>query len=890
MKRVLVFIMALAVYSLNVLAAPNLIFNPPTLVNQSITLNNWTEINVSIQEPNLDTFIFNWNGTNYNFYDSSLVLDLNFNNNSAIGENSTYAVDSSRYGNNGTMIDENTSNADGNIPPYYVNGKFGMGLNFDGVDDHVDCGNASSLNLNPPLTYEAWIYPKSFDTAGVLYFMTKGVADNNCGIGFGVGGTSNGANKGSLFLYNGSTAVFSTAPLSINKWYHVVATNDGTTTRLYINGALNNSGSQTLVNCPQYAFWIGSRASYPILRFNGIIDEARVYSRALSADEIKMHYLTEMAKYNASEYRFYINNTNLNDGTYTYYAWANNTTNSIGQSETRTLYVGCGCENCYVCNYKLSSSVCSEVKLVNDILNYPSGTCINNPSQSNKIFNCQGFKVDGDYSKNDYGIYFYQKSNITIKNCYVSRFHEGIFLQTCSNSYVYNNTVFNNTDVGIVLYTYSHDNVIENNTVNYTSWTGIFLKDSWLNRVRNNKVDKSSSQALYLYNSSNNTVDNNTLLNSNNNGMLIYTDAASGYNNYNNITNNVVQNQVNGMRIYYSQFNNISFNNISNSTAKDISVELNALNNMFFNNILNYNFPVKFDILDYNQNFTIFRVNTALNTTNNKSVYLNKSLNITYLNGYLNFSIYYDNNYANNYYENGYRIYYNASNWTYISSSADTTNKKINGYTTSIGEHGILLYDEVVPYVWENHESFYPPSFLRSIIYPGKDFVYQFNATITDNTSYGIGNVSQVFLEFNGQNYTAIRNGNVFSVNITNLDVGSYPYKWFAIDNFNNTNVSNSYLLYIYTYAGGSVSENPPIVNVTIKNETIKQVAKPFSLFDIINNAYSILQSFSDFQKAVIIGMIVGSGYLIYIQYKESEEKKRKAKKVKYKLRQGEKK
>jgi|GEM_PF-4400081 len=208
--------------------------------------------------------------------DSTLVGYWKFDEGSG-----TTAADSSGNGNTGAI--------NGSVT--WTPGKFGNALNFDGVSNYVDCGNASSLNLNPPLTYEAWIYPKSFDSAGVLYFMTKGVADNNCGIGFGIMGTSDASNKGKLFLYNGSAVVYSTTPLSINNWYHVVTTNDGTTTRLYINGVLNNSSPQIIKNCVSYNFWIGDRSTYPAFHFNGTIDEARVYSRALSADEIWNHYV-----------------------------------------------------------------------------------------------------------------------------------------------------------------------------------------------------------------------------------------------------------------------------------------------------------------------------------------------------------------------------------------------------------------------------------------------------------------------------------------------------------------------------------------------------------------------------------------------------------------------
>lgn len=85
-------------------AYPILDFTNPTETNGTLIIRNWTEINLTIDmNETLDTFIFNWNNTNYTFYDSNLVLMMNFNNNSAIGENSTHAVDISKYGNNGTF-------------------------------------------------------------------------------------------------------------------------------------------------------------------------------------------------------------------------------------------------------------------------------------------------------------------------------------------------------------------------------------------------------------------------------------------------------------------------------------------------------------------------------------------------------------------------------------------------------------------------------------------------------------------------------------------------------------------------------------------------------------------------------------------------------------------
>ena len=66
------------------------------------------------------------------------------------------------------------------------------------------------------------------------------------------------------------------------------------------------------------------------LDYNGTIDEVRIYNHALSSQEIWLHYQSEFQKYGSSEYRFYANITNLSLGTYTYYAWANDTVGTSG--------------------------------------------------------------------------------------------------------------------------------------------------------------------------------------------------------------------------------------------------------------------------------------------------------------------------------------------------------------------------------------------------------------------------------------------------------------------------------------------------------------------------------------------------------------------------------
>jgi len=84
-------------------ALPLINFTLPTPESGSSTTNTSLEINVSIVESNLNSVIYNWNNINYTLYNDSLVLMYNFENLSALGENSTYIADLSKNSYNGTV-------------------------------------------------------------------------------------------------------------------------------------------------------------------------------------------------------------------------------------------------------------------------------------------------------------------------------------------------------------------------------------------------------------------------------------------------------------------------------------------------------------------------------------------------------------------------------------------------------------------------------------------------------------------------------------------------------------------------------------------------------------------------------------------------------------------
>ena len=167
-------------------------------------------------------------------------------------------------------------------------GKPGGGaLKFDGVDDWVDAGNGTSLNINPPITYTAWIKPHDYGGAVIYYFLTKG--SGSSGINFGISRISYGSIPAkSLLLFNGSFSVYTPSAITFDVWNHVTFTNNGTVTKLYINGVEMASGSQTLINASGINQLIGKRSDYG--NYGGLIDDVRIYNRALSEAEIRYLY------------------------------------------------------------------------------------------------------------------------------------------------------------------------------------------------------------------------------------------------------------------------------------------------------------------------------------------------------------------------------------------------------------------------------------------------------------------------------------------------------------------------------------------------------------------------------------------------------------------------
>ncbi|MCK4521969.1 MAG: right-handed parallel beta-helix repeat-containing protein, partial [Nanoarchaeota archaeon] len=323
--------------------APGINFTSPTPANGTTQSETSVEINISITESTLDNFTFNWNSTNYTFYDDSLVLMMNFDNVSAIGENYNDSLctvyDSSSYGNNGTL--QNGT--------YNTTGKYGGALSFDGVGEFIEIPDDPPLSAITKGSVSLWF--KTSVWGDYIGFISK--QWNGGGSEWGIGQHSGkvwvelcGDNSQSNYRQRYGTST----GLNDNAWHHLAVTWNGfdeNNIHIYVDGSVEDGstlsgGSGSMIDTSEKVR-IGVKHSTPYC-FNGTIDEVRIYNRTLSTAEIQQHYFSNLKKYDTDKWEFYTNQSKnsidgLDDGTYTYYGYAKDNVGNENSTETRTLTI-----------------------------------------------------------------------------------------------------------------------------------------------------------------------------------------------------------------------------------------------------------------------------------------------------------------------------------------------------------------------------------------------------------------------------------------------------------------------------------------------------------------------------------------------------------------------
>ena len=189
----------------------------------------------------------------------------------------TIATDSSGVSGPGTLING----------PVWTSGRLGQALSFNGVNAYVDVASNPSLNAYPS-TIALWF--KTAATTGVSGILSKATAGSGYAIYL-----SNGNLCATFFrdasnrVDDGSGCPLATAGYTDNQWHQATYVVDASGARLYVDGVVRASlgwtGSAGATATTQDLL-IGRYpgAAAPEF-FQGVIDDVRVYARALSASE-----------------------------------------------------------------------------------------------------------------------------------------------------------------------------------------------------------------------------------------------------------------------------------------------------------------------------------------------------------------------------------------------------------------------------------------------------------------------------------------------------------------------------------------------------------------------------------------------------------------------------
>jgi hypothetical protein len=170
----------------------------------------------------------------------------------------------------------------------FAAGKVGQTFALDGVDDYVQAPDSTSLRP-ASVSIEAWV--KFFATNGIRIVLGKPLGSNTTFDSYGLA-LQDGAVLAAI-CDNTGFGPFLTGPANTvtGQWYHLAYTFDDSSKQqiLYVNGSPVASGTANkTISYDSHPVLLGVDVENGVLNFfhNGLIDEASLYNRALTRDEV----------------------------------------------------------------------------------------------------------------------------------------------------------------------------------------------------------------------------------------------------------------------------------------------------------------------------------------------------------------------------------------------------------------------------------------------------------------------------------------------------------------------------------------------------------------------------------------------------------------------------
>lgn len=169
-------------------------------------------------------------------------------------------------------------------------GQVGNALRFDGSSARVEAGDIDGADGTDTLTLAAWFEPAA---RGQGDFFTKNTSGDRSNSSWVLRYDGQGNRRVSAHFNDADdnwTAIRSAATVPTGSFTHVAVTLDGSERRLYVDGELDSVDDYSATlddeSAPVVLGAADQTGSGVTNAFAGLLDEARIYERALSADEV----------------------------------------------------------------------------------------------------------------------------------------------------------------------------------------------------------------------------------------------------------------------------------------------------------------------------------------------------------------------------------------------------------------------------------------------------------------------------------------------------------------------------------------------------------------------------------------------------------------------------
>jgi hypothetical protein len=175
-----------------------------------------------------------------------------------------------------------------------TDGKRNSSIHLDGTDDHAQTANhlliASNNRVYSNVSWGAWVRADATQVSKTI--LQRGSTSNAAQQEFRLTTNSLGHAQCEIYTSEWLAPVTSTLPLPSGEWTSVICTYDGTSTKIYVNGIMDNSFSQTgnITSRATHAINIGRSAVDNTGHFQGSIDDLKIWPYALTNPLILREY------------------------------------------------------------------------------------------------------------------------------------------------------------------------------------------------------------------------------------------------------------------------------------------------------------------------------------------------------------------------------------------------------------------------------------------------------------------------------------------------------------------------------------------------------------------------------------------------------------------------